>query len=287
MSAVLYDVPGPRARRRVLVASIVTSVALAALLLVGLKRFADKGQFAADVWRPFTVWANIKFLLIGLWVTVRVALAAMVLSCLIGAVFALGRLSKSWFVRLPSVAYVQFFRAVPLLVLILFSAVALPKYGLKFQHLAIYLVLGLTVYNSAVIAEIIRAGILSVDRGQTEAALSVGLTERQAMRLVILPQAIRRMLPALLAQLVTILKDTSLGYVVSFEELLRRSVILGEFYGTVLPATLVVCAMYVVVCFALTRLAGRLAQREESHLGAATATAAVNEDQALLSARGR
>ncbi len=283
----IYDVPGPRARRRILVASVVAGVVLAALIALALKRFADHDLFAAEIWEPFSQWAVIKFLLLGLWMTLRVAAVAMVLSCTIGALLAFGRLSRSWLLRFPAFLYVQFFRATPLLVLILFSALALPKYGLRFQ-LPVFLVIGLTAYNSAVIAEIVRAGVLSLDRGQTEAALSVGLTDRQAMWLVVLPQAVRRMLPALVTQLVTILKDTSLGSVIAVEELLRRTQITGQFFpGTLLPAAIIAAAMYIAVCFSMSQLARRLEHRQQRRLGGAPPKIAANEELAVLQATAR
>ena len=284
MSSVLYDVPGPRARRRVLVASVVAGVVVAALVALALRRFASHGQFEGKRWEPFTQWAVLKFLLLGLWVTVRAATAAMVLSCTFGALLAFGRLSRSFVVRLPATVYVLFFRAVPLLVLILFSALALPKYGIDLPLFA-YLVIGLTAYNSAVIAEIVRAGILSLDRGQTEAAYAVGLTDRQAMRLVVLPQAVRRMLPALVTQLVTILKDTSLGFVISVEELLRRAQQTGDFFPkALLPAYLVAAAIYIVVNIALTRFARWLERRQSRRIGGAPPATAANEELAVLQA---
>ena len=124
--------------------------------------------------------------------------------------------------RLPAIAFVEFFRGLPLYVLILFCGFGLIEVGVeisKFQAL----VLGLTLYNSAILGEVFRAGILSLDKGQTEAALAVGLGYWQTMLLVVVPQAFRRMIPAIVSQLVTLLKDTSLGFVILVEELLRRA----------------------------------------------------------------
>jgi glutamate transport system permease protein len=219
---VLADALGPRARRRALVASVVSGLALAAVVAVAVGRLSGQGQLTAAKWRPFTDRRVLRFLLLGLVATLKVAAVAMSLSILVGAVMALGRLARNRPVRWLSGAYVEGFRAVPLLLLIFFSARALPRLGFDLSVFW-YLVLGLVAYNSAVLGEIFRAGILSLERGQTEAALALGLGYWQTMLLVVVPQAVRRMVPAIVSQLVTLLKDTSLGFVLPYEEFLRRS----------------------------------------------------------------
>jgi glutamate transport system permease protein len=208
----------------------------------------------------------------------------MALAMLVGALLALARLAPSRVLRWPAVAYIEFFRGVPLLLLILFTAFALPSYGV---HLAVvwYLVLALAVYNSAVLAEIFRAGILSLDRGQTEAAFSLGLGYWQAMFFVVIPQAARRMIPAIVSQLVTLLKDTSLGYVIAFEELLRRSQSTGEFFGDPLQAVAFVAVMYIAVNFTLSRLAARLEVRQRRRFRAGAISVTGAEDLAVVEAR--
>jgi glutamate transport system permease protein len=179
---------------------------------------------------------------------------------------ALGRLSRHKLIRWLAATYVEFFRGFPLLLLILFSAFGLPRLGVDLPLLW-YLVLGLAVYNSAVLAEIFRAGVLSLDRGQREAALAVGLTEGQAMRRVVLPQALRRMLPAIVSQLVVLLKDTSLGYYVQYQELLRRAEGTGNFDGNLLQTLLLAAAMYIAVNLSLSRLSRRLEVRQRRRYG--------------------
>jgi glutamate transport system permease protein len=197
---VLVDALGPRARRRVRVASALSVLVLVALVAVAVRRLADKGQFDEERWRPFTEAGVIRFLWLGLLATLQAALVAMVLATLFGALLALGRLARNGPVRWASGGYVEVFRAVPLLLLILFCDLGLPRLGLEtspFQAVAI----GLVAYNGAVLGEIFRAGILSLDRGQTDAAMAVGLSYWQTMLIVVIPQAARRMVPALLSQL--------------------------------------------------------------------------------------
>jgi glutamate transport system permease protein len=280
----LADALGPKGKRRVLIASVVCGLVIAAIVTVAVLRLADKGQLGASKWEPLTRWSVLRFLLGGLVQTLKVAAAAMVLAIAIGALLGLARLSRGAVVRFPAVAYIEFFRGVPLLLLILFTAHGLPHYGI---HLALfwYLVIALTAYNSAVLAEIFRSGILSLERGQSEAAFSLGLGYWQTMFFVVIPQAARRMVPAIVSQLVTLLKDTSLGYIIAYEELLRRGQSTGEFFGDPLQAVAFVAVMYIAVNFALSRVASRLEvrQRRRYRAGAISVTGA--EDLAVVEAK--
>jgi glutamate transport system permease protein len=280
----LADALGPRGKRRALIASVVSGVVIAAIMAVAVLRLSDKGQLDASRWEPLTRWSVIRFLLGGLVQTLKAAVVAMVLAMVIGAVLALGRLARSRMVRWPAVAYIEFFRAVPVLLLILFTALGLPHYGV---HLALlwYLVIALVVYNSAVLAEIFRSGILSLDPGQTEAAYALGLGYWQTMASVVIPQAARRMVPAIVSQLVTVLKDTSLGFVIAFEELLRRSQISGEFFGNPLQAFVFVAVMYIAVNFTLSRVASRLEVRQRQRYRAGAISVAGAEDLTVVEAR--
>jgi glutamate transport system permease protein len=279
------DALGPRGRRTTRIVSAVSAVALVAIVGLALSRLSDKGQLDAAKWRPFTQWSVMKFFLIGLRTTIEVALVSMVGAMAIGAVMALARLSRTRPVRWVAVAYIEFFRGVPLVLLIFFCALGLPRYGVRLS-LFWYLVLGLTVYNSAVLAEIFRAGILSLDRGQTEAAYSLGMGYWQSMLLVIVPQAARRMIPAIVSQLVTLLKDTSLGAAIAFEELLRRSRINGEFFQNKLQSLFVAAVLYIVINFALSRLASRLEVRQRRRYKAgAINVAGAGMDLALIGAQ--
>lgn len=258
---VLADALGPRARRRTHVASLVAAVVLLGLGWVAIDRFQEKGQLEWRLWEPFTQWAVIRFLLDGLWMTLKLGAASMAFALTIGGFLALGRLARSLPVRWAAGAYVEFFRAVPLLLLILFTVIGLPKYGIGIDDFWL-VVMALVAYNSAILAEIFRAGILSLDRGQTEAASAIGLGYWPAMRLVILPQAIRRMVPAVVSQLITLLKDTSLAFVVSFQELLRHGKLNGEFFRNPLQSYFVVALMFIAINFTLSRVARRLEHRQ-------------------------
>ena len=279
----LGDALGPRGRRQVRIATAVSGVVLAGVVFVALRRAGDKGQLDWDKWHSILTWPVLKFLLLGLVNTLKVAGAAMAMAMVVGALMALGRLARFKPVAWAAGAYVDFFRAMPLLLLILFCGFGLPRYHVNLSNFW-YLAIALTAYNGAVLGEIFRAGILSLDRGQSEAASSLGMRYWQAMALVIVPQAARRMIPAIVSQLVTLLKDTSLGFVISYEELLRRGRITGEFTHNLLQAYTVVALMYIAVNFTLSRIARRLEVRQRRRYGASSIKVAGIEDLAVLAA---
>ena len=267
----LADALGPRARRRAAVISVVAAAVVAAIVLVALRRFGDRGQLEWDRWSYFVKPEVLRFLWGGLYNTLRLAGAAMAAAVAAGFVLALLRLARNVLVRWAAAAWIEVFRGLPLVLQMFFAYLGLPKLGVDLSPFQAALV-GLGFYNSAILAEIFRAGILSLERGQREAALGIGLTDGQAMRLVILPQAVRRMIPALVSQLVTLLKDTSLALIVAYDELLRRFQLAAkgvtpsaELQGFILGA-----CVYIMICFSLSRLARRLEQRQRSRYQAGT-----------------
>jgi glutamate transport system permease protein len=267
----LADALGPRGRRRTLVASVVAGVALAALVAVVLRRFQAEGELAGELWSPLLDPGTLRYLGAGLLNTLKLAAAAMVLALALGGVLALGRLAKGRPVRWLAGIVVEFFRGFPLLLLLLFSVFGLRSLGYDLP-LFWSVASALALYNGAVLAEIFRAGILSLDRGQGEAAQVVGLSDWQGMAYVILPQALRRMIPAIVSQLVTLLKDTSLAYFVQYTELLRRGQLAGGFDRNLLQVSIAVALVYILVNFLLGRLARRLEVRQRRRLGAGALT---------------
>ena len=263
----LVDALGPRGRRRTLVASVVVGVALVALLLAVVRRFQSEGELDGDLWSPLVDPGTLEFLWGGLLNTLKLAAAAMAIALALGGTLALGRLARNAPVRWAAGAVVEFFRGFPLLLLLLFAVFGLRALGYDLP-LFWSVALALAIYNGAVLAEIFRAGILSLDRGQGEAAEVVGLTYRQGMAYVILPQALRRMTPAIVSQLVTLLKDTSLAYFVQYSELLRRAQLAGNFDRNLLQISIAVGLVYIAVNFCLGRIARRLEVRQRRRLGA-------------------
>ncbi len=284
--AFIGDALGPRARRTTRIVSVTSAIVIVAFVAVAISRLSDRGQLDASRWEPFTQWPVIKFLLEGLRAAVVAALVSIAGAMVIGALMALARLSRTAPVRWLATTYVEFFRGVPLILLIFFCAFGLPAYGIRWSPFW-YLVLGLTVYNGAVLGEIFRAGILSLDRGQSEAAYSLGMTYWQSMLLVVIPQAARRMIPAIVSQLVTLLKDTSLGAPIGYFELLRSGRVNGEFFLNPLQSLFVVAVLYIIVNFSLSRLARWLEVRQRRRYGAGSiVVAGAGEDLALVGAQG-
>lgn len=262
-AAVLYDPPGPRTRARNRLYGLLSVVLLGALAAYVLWRFYDTGQFSPRKWEVFQYKAVQEVLLGGLVNTLRAAAVAAVFALALGALLAAGRISDHAFVRGPATLVVEFFRAIPLLILMLFFYYATADFGLRMSPFWA-VVLGLTLYNGSVLAEIFRAGLLAVPRGQREAAFALGMRKTQVVRLVLLPQAVRAMLPAIVSQLVVLLKDTALGFIITYRELIneaRQIASSPEFEFPTIPVALVVAAVYISMCMVLSAVATRLERR--------------------------
>ncbi|MFD3812907.1 amino acid ABC transporter permease [Rhodococcus sp. NPDC058639] len=268
--SVLYDVPGPRAKAIYRILSVVV-VALLLLAAWFIYRALDsQGQLTAAKWEPFlesTSWTT--YLLPGIRGTLIAAAASIVLALVLGAVLGIARMSDHRPVRIVAGTIVELFRAVPVLILMIFAYQVFAEYRVfKSDYLALAAVItGLTLYNGSVIAEIVRAGINSLPRGQTEAASAIGMRKNQVMRLILLPQAVTVMLPAIVSQMVIALKDSALGYLIGYVEVVRSGQQLGAFFSNYLPSLLVVAAIMIVLNSALTQFATRLEKRLRSGRG--------------------
>jgi glutamate transport system permease protein len=258
-----------------------TVVVLVTVAVVFYRRLDQGGQLDRARWEVFEQWSVWRFYLYGLANTLKAALVAGVFALVLGLALALGRSALNAPVRWASTLYVEVFRAAPLILLMFFARFALPEIGITFVTSFWAVVVGLVAYNSAVFAEIFRAGMLALPKGQMEAASSIGLRYWQAMRHVIVPQAFRAMVPALVSQLVVLLKDTSFGALLNYEELLRRGQITGEFARNPLQALLVAGLLYSPVVFLLNRLARRLEQRRRRSPVTAEVAATIEAEQAL------
>ncbi|SEU16518.1 amino acid ABC transporter permease [Nonomuraea wenchangensis] len=262
---VLFDAPGPRARLR---NNALTLLSVAVLLFIAylvISTLGEKGQLDAAKWEPFLrgdTWTG--FILPGLVGTLQAAVVAAVLAVIFGVLFGLGRLSDHRVIRMVCGGVVEFFRAIPLLILIFFvQAGPATLSGYTMSVPAFWaVVIGLTLYNGSVLAEIVRAGILAVPKGQSEAAYAIGLRKSQVMRLVLVPQATTAMMPAIVSQMVVLLKDTALGWIIAYEDLLNAG--LKQFavnYGNLIPSAIVLALIYVLINLALGALAHRLERR--------------------------
>jgi glutamate transport system permease protein len=281
---VLYDAPGPRARRVTLIVSVMAiAVVLAGGYFLLYRPLDAKGQFDMALWAPLVDPGNQYFTQVwhrigqGFRATLLAAAAAIVASLVIGTALAILRIQLKaqmrrrfvgmaapvgYLLRGLTVAlngltrfYVEVFRGIPVVITIVFVWIALPQYGVTFDNAIWYLVIGLTIYNSVVIGEILRSGMEGLPSGQREAADAVGLSPFQTIRMILLPQAYRIMLPALISQLVVVLKDTSLGFIISYEEVLRVSSQVVQFLNNPIQVYFVVGVIYILINYALSKLA--------------------------------
>ncbi|MDI9884330.1 amino acid ABC transporter permease [Streptomyces sp. HNM0645] len=267
MSSVLYDVPGPRARRCNILYTLGFLVVLAALAWWVVTGLAGKGQLEWSKWAPFftdsRVWTT--YLLPGLENTLVAAALSLAIALPLGAVLGIARLSDHWWVRGSAGAVVEFFRAIPVLILMLFANAAYATLSdISPGTRPLYAVVtGLVLYNSSVLAEVVRAGILALPLGQSDAARAIGMRKGQTMRYVLLPQSVTAMLPAIVSQMVVIVKDTALGgAMLGFSELLASVRPMSANYGANTVASFtVVAVIFIVLNFALTSFAARLESR--------------------------
>ncbi|OWM02490.1 glutamate ABC transporter permease [Mycolicibacterium peregrinum] len=263
-ASVLFDAPGPRARARNWIFTVLTVVVAAVLLGFVIWRMWTKDQLTGAKWEPFLtadLWRT--YVLPGVQGTLTAAVVSIVFALILGVLLGVGRLAPIAPIRWICGVIVEFFRAVPVLIMMIFAYFLYAVYDtFPSKHLALAgVITGLTLYNGAVIAEIVRAGINTLPRGQREAAASLGLSWGQTMRLILLPQAITAMLPVLVSQLVVVLKDTAIGYQITFVEMVRQGTVIGSAYGNYLPALIVIAILMITVNFTLSWFATWLERR--------------------------
>ncbi|MGO3146717.1 MAG: amino acid ABC transporter permease [Leucobacter sp.] len=262
-TSVLYDVPGPKAIARNRVLAVITVIIVLAALGFIVYRFYTTGQFSAKKWGLFTystIWAQIG---IALGKTLAAFASAAVGSIVLGFVLAIGRLSDHRAVRVPFIAITELFRAVPVLVMMMILYYGLPALDVKLDpYWAV--VIALVAYNGSVLAEALRAGIESLPRGQKEAGYAIGLRKSGVMRLILLPQAVRAMLPVIVAQLVVTMKDTALGFIITYPELLYLAKQFSsnvQFERPLLQSAFVIGGIYILMCLILSGIAKWLEAR--------------------------
>ncbi|AQX82180.1 amino acid ABC transporter permease [Plantibacter flavus] len=258
MSSVLFDTPGPKAIVRYRWIGAATVLVVAGILAFVVFRFIETGQFTASKWKLFTfprVWEQI---LQATGATLSAFAVAAVCSVVLGLVLAIGRLSDHKVINVPFTIFIEFFRAVPVLILMMLMYYGLPPLGFTFVTPFVAVAIALTLYNGAVFSEIFRAGIESLPKGQGEAAYAIGLRKSAVLRLILFPQAIRAMLPVIIAQLVVALKDTALGFLITYQELLYLAKQFGSqaLYGSpIIPSIIVMGSIYIVLCLILSGVA--------------------------------
>jgi glutamate transport system permease protein len=263
-SRVLFDAPGPLARRRHNVLTLLAATATFGAAYLAYAKFDEKGQWSSQLWRHFLTsgpWT--EFIIPGLSGTLRAAALAAIFALLFAAVFGLARLSDHGWIRRPAGAVVNIFRSIPLLLLIFFMAYLSPALFGGGDYTLVALVGGLSLYNGAVLAEVLRAGVMAVPRGQSEAGYSLGLRKAGVMWHVLLPQAVTAMMPAIVSQLVVLLKDTALGYIIGYQDLLSYGFqfLPANYFGTRVSSAIVIAAIYIGLNMSLSALASWLERR--------------------------
>jgi len=283
---VLFDAPGPKARRRHAILTVVGVVVALALVWLVVRKMGEANQLEGYMWAPFVndpeVWT--QYLLPGLWGTAKAAALSVVFAGIFGIVFGMARLSSNRWISIPAGVVVEFFRSVPVLIMMVFAYFGYfatsDLVSAQTAPLAA-VVLALTLYNGSVIAELVRSGVFSLPKGQSEAGLSIGLSPGQTLRSIQLPQALTAMLPALVGQLVVVLKDSALGVVITYPELLNAAKTLGSAYANTVPAYLVAALIFIAINYLLTRLAraveGWLKRRGGSHRAAGAPDAEITD----------
>ncbi len=256
----LYEEPGPKTRRRIAVLTVLALAGLGVLIFLVIRQFAETGQLSARYWDFFgrdTTW---RFLGEGLLTTLAAALTGSAISFLLGFLLMRGKLQKG-VIRWISTWLIEFTRGVPTLLFIYFFFLVVPRTGWKLSPFW-KITLPCAISACGVVAEALRSGVNAVPRGQREAALSLGMTERRLFYRIVFPQAIRFVIPSLIAELVIVLKDTTFSYVVSCADLMQNAKVLISNYDALLSIYLVVAVVYILINYLLNRISDRLARRD-------------------------
>lgn len=270
-ASVLFDTPGPRGRKITTIFNIVSVILFLALFAYILVVMHRQGQLEAEKWTAlFTARAWEYYFIPGLVSTLKAAFIAVITSVIFGMIFGYMRLSTNKVARWVATVVVEFFRAVPVLIMMIFFWLFLGRFSVfSPQQLPfVAVVIGLTLYNGSVIAELLRSGVKQLPKGQGEAGLAIGLNPGKVLRSILMPQAMLTMLPSLVSQFVVILKDTALGYIISYPELLAAARRFGSGEGNILQTLILAAVLFVIINFALTALAtwlsGFLSSRSSS-----------------------
>lgn len=257
----LYEEAGPRAKRRILIITILSLAALAALAVLVVRQFYITGQLQGRYWNFYAKATTWRFLGHGLLGTLEAAAASGLMAFGAGYLLMRGRISSNRILSTVCSVLVEFTRGVPTLLFIYFFFLVLPQLGVKMDA---FWKISIPVAISAcgVVAEVLRSGVNAVSKGQREAALSLGMRGGSVFRKVIFPQAIRFVIPALIAELVIVVKDTTFAYVVSFPDLMQNSKVLISNYDALVSIYLVTAVIYILINYLLNRLSDTIAARQ-------------------------
>ena len=260
MRDALYEAPGPRTRRLTIIGTVISLVALAGLIAFVIRQFYVTRQLDAKYWSFFTQWTTWRFLLEGFWGTLKVAFVSAIIAMALGLLLMLGRISHNKVLSFICHVLTDLFRSLPSLLLIYFFFLVIPTYGIRMPSFWM-ITIPISLAASGVLAEVFRAGVNAVPKGQTEAAMSIGMMHGQIIRKIVLPQALRIVIPSLVSQLVVVVKDTTVAYVVSYPDLMQNAKVLISNYDALVSTYLVVAIIYILINYATNQFSIYLARR--------------------------
>ena len=256
----LYEAPGPRTRRWIMAGTVAVLAALAVLLYVVVQQFAVNGQLDARSWSFFARYTTWKFIGNGLVGTLTVALTAGVITFFAGLLLMLGRISGVKPLEWLCTALIEFSRGVPTLLFIYFFFLVVPQFGIKLPPLC-KIAMPVAISATGVVAEVLRSGVNAVPKGQTEAAVSLGMRRNSVFFKIVFPQALRYVIPALISEVVIVLKDTTFAYVVNYADLMQNAKVLISNYDALLSVYLVVAVIYILINYLLNKISVAVAGR--------------------------
>lgn len=256
----LYEAPGPKTRKRIIIITAMSLAALAALIGLIVRQFYMTGQLDAKYWSIFTKLSTWRFLGRGLIGTLEVSVGAGAVAFIAGLLLMLGRISHSRIARGLSTVLIEFSRGVPTLLFIYFFFLIAPQFGLKLPAFW-KITTPVAISAAGVVAEVFRSGVNAVPKGQTEAALSLGMRSSRVFFKIVFPQALRYVIPALISELVIVLKDTTFAYVVNYSDLMQNARVLVSNYDALLSVYLVAAVIYILINYVLNQISVAIAQR--------------------------
>lgn len=260
---ILYEAPGPKARRRIRIVTALSLIALAVLLALIVRQFYIAGQLQAKYWSIFTRYTTWRFIGRGLIGTLSVALTASVVTFAAGMLMMMGRISRSRVLRALCTCLIEVSRGIPTLLFVYFFFLVAPQLGLSLPAFW-KITLPVSISASGIVAEVLRSGVNAVPKGQREAAISLGMRGGSVFFRIVFPQAFRYVIPALISELVIVLKDTTFAYVVNYADLMQNAKVLISNYDALLSVYLVVAAIYILINYLLNRLSVTLARRTQA-----------------------
>lgn len=263
MQEALYERPGPKTRKRIAIFTAITIVLIVILLGVVIYQFYINGQLDKKYWYFFLRLSTWRFIGKGLIGTVEAAVLAGIMTFILGFLYMIARISPYKILNLIGTALIEFTRGVPTLLFVYFFFLVAPQFGVNLPSI-LRISLPVAISASGIVAEVLRTGINAIPKGQREAALSLGLTNVKVFLKIVFPQAFRYVIPSLISEMVIVVKDTTFAYVVNFPDLLQNAKVFVSNYDALLPIYLLVAVIYILINYALNKLAVYFNERNKA-----------------------